>query len=162
MSSFDSAFDFLMSNEDSERECAVVPDAPEGCFAISGINSHYWPEDFARISGLAQAERGPAVKQFYLANFWNTWLGQIADNDLCARVFDSRVNQGAGISTRLLQQSVNELGGVRIAEDGLWGPATLEAVNNQNPHTLLNMFRANRAAYYKGQGNDALVPRAWK
>ena len=117
MADFNYCINFVLDNEDRTRACAVVPDPPPGSFALSGINSHYWPDDFARISALPQSERLPAVIDFYRVNFWNDWLEQMVSDDLTARVLDSRVNQGAGTATRLLQQAVNAIGGIRIGED---------------------------------------------
>lgn len=162
MASFEYAYNFMMDNEDRERKHAVVPDPPPGSYAISGINSHYWPDDFCRIQLIPDAERGPAIEEFYNKNFWNHWLADIISDDVAARVFDSGVNQGPGIACKLIQHSVNSLQSTQIEADGKWGPITLAAINNLNPIQLLNKFRDMRAAQYRATGNVPLVPRALK
>ena len=72
MASFDIAFDWMIVNEDANLQYASVPDV--GGQAISGINSNSFPEQFAAIAAIPQAQRGPAVRQFYLSEFWNAWL----------------------------------------------------------------------------------------
>ena len=45
MSIWTTAYNWMLDNEDAEREYKVVPDAPPGAFAISGINSAAFPPD---------------------------------------------------------------------------------------------------------------------
>lgn len=156
MADWNTSYNWMMDNEDRERACAQVPDPPpagcEGpCYAISGINSGAWPTQFEAIVAIPQANRGPSVQQFYQDHFWNNWFAQVQSDDLCKRVFDFAVNGGHGTAVRCLQQGVNSLNaaGAPIAEDGGWGPQTLNAVNAADPAALLEAFKAKRLAYYQ-------------
>lgn len=149
MAFFDTAYDFMMGNEDPARACAEVPDAPAGSHAISGINSHAYPQQFAAIAALPQDQREAAVKAFYQSEFWSAYLGSLISDDLAARVLDEAVNAGPGTAVKLLQQAINDLGGIRIPVDGAWGPITVAAANNQNQTMLLNAFRQARIAHYQ-------------
>jgi type VI secretion system secreted protein VgrG len=154
MADWNTAYNWMMDNEDSPRACKQVPDAgPAGagpCYAISGINSGSWPTQFATIAAVPQEERGPAVEQFYRDNFWNHWFDQVASDDVCKRVFDFAVNANGPASVKCLQQAVNSLGGAQIKEDGCWGPATIAAVNAPDPNRLVSAFIAKRVAHYQG------------
>jgi hypothetical protein len=77
MADWNTAYNWMMDFEDSNRACSRVPDlAPTNvsgpCYAISGINSGLYPTQFACIATVAQTERPPLVQQFYHDNFWNT------------------------------------------------------------------------------------------
>jgi lysozyme family protein len=107
MADWDTAYNWMMDNEDSTRACAQVPDSPPGAFAISGINSASYPAEFAAIAAAPQAEREPLVQQFYENKFWNQWYAQVISDDVGKRVFDFAVNGGSVASVRCLQQAVN-------------------------------------------------------
>jgi lysozyme family protein len=157
MADWKTAYNWMMDNEDAARACAQIPDAcPSGvagpCYAISGINSAVWPEEFADIAALPQAQREPLVRQFYENHFWNNWYLQLDSNDLVKRVFDFAVNGGSGISVACLQQALNALigpDGAQVLDDGEWSPMTVEAANAADPVALVAAFQARRIAYYQ-------------
>lgn len=172
MADWNTAYNWMMDNEDYPRACAQVPDsAPLGvqgpCYAISGINSGSYPTQFAAIAAVAQDLREPLVQQFYQDHFWNNWYAQVQSDDLGKRVFDFAVNGGPGTAVKCLQQAVNSLpgNGVRILEDGGWGPQTLAAVNAADPVALVAAFKAQRVAYYTALANarpaDQQYLRGW-
>ncbi len=169
MADFTVAFQWAMQFEDPMRACAQVPDAaPAGvagpCYAISGINSGAWPEQFAAIAALPQGQRAAAVEAFYLAEFWNGWLAQLASDDVAKRVFDFGVNAGSGTAVKTLQQALNTLGG-SLAVDGGWGPVTLTAANSTDPAALVGAFIAARVAHYRAIASanpaDAVNLNGW-
>lgn len=157
MADWNTAYNWMMNNEDAARACAQVADAcPKGvagpCFAISGINSGAWPAEFAAIAAADQAGREPLVQQFYENHFWNKWYAQLNSDELCKRVFDFAVNAGSGKAVRCLQQAVNSLlapGESPLAEDGGWGAKTLGAANAADPVALVSAFQDTRVAYYQ-------------
>lgn len=149
MASFDVAFQWTMDFEDPERAYKAVPDAPSGAHAISGINSAAFPSDFARINVIPQAERAPAVESFYRLRFWSPWLEQIQSDEVAKRVFDSEFNMGEGTGVKLLQMAVENVSGVSMGVDGLWGPATLHGANTCDPDMLCSAFRTVRQQHYR-------------
>ena len=153
MADFDVAFHWTMKFEDPKMAWAQAPDAvPEGCrgpcYAIGGINSGLWPNDFASIRALPQHERAAAIAAFYQARYWNPWLAKITSDNLAKRVFDFGVNGGAATAVRTVQKAVNALG-VSLAVDGGWGQKTLAAVNAADPAALVEAFISARAAHYQ-------------
>lgn len=149
MASFRNSLNFVLDNEDSQREYADVPDAPPGARAISGINSHSYPADYAHIAALPQAERGPAVAAFYAANFWDHWLAEVASDPAAARIMDAEVNEGQGTGIRLAQEAANKARSSNLEIDGVWGPATVLAINACDPQEFVGCFRAARIARYQ-------------
>jgi lysozyme family protein len=143
------ALNWLLDNEDFKRAYKVVPDAPPGAFAVSGINSAAFPQDFDAISKMMISERGVAVQAFYFKNFWNGWFAQLVSDAVAKRVFDMAVNGGAGTAVKLLQRAVNSFTlSDRLVVDGGWGPRTVAAVNAISPLTLIEAFQQQRIAHY--------------
>lgn len=149
MASFETAFNWMMDNEDSQRNYALIPDDPPGAHVISGINSAAYPSEFAAIATIAQAERAPAIQAFYQKEFWNTWLNQLTSDEVTKRVFDAAVNMGPGTAVKLLQTATEAAAGIALGVDGDWGPATLHSANNCNSDMLSAAFRSARVQHYR-------------
>ena len=151
MSNWETDYEFMMANEDAGQAHAIVPDAPEGAYAISGINSAAYPDDFKAIAALPQSQRGPAVEAFYQAHEGGAWLAQIGPDEIAERILDAEVNCGFGTGVKLAQQAANTVmgGSAQIAEDGQWGPATVHALNVVDPAAWVTAERQARANRYK-------------
>jgi lysozyme family protein len=146
MAQYPEALEFLLANEDSQHEYAIVPDSVG--FAISGINSHSWPSQYETIAALPQNQRAQAVSDFYLIHYWNPMkLGGINSQDLANRVMDQAVNGGFVGAVKMLQEAANSLGAT-LTVDGFVGPATLEAVNALDPERMIAAYRLKRQQYY--------------
>lgn len=147
MAEFPPALDYLLDDEDSRREYAIVPDA--GGQAIAGINSKFFPAQFARIAALPQNERADAVATFYRMNFWNQMrLEPLNSQMLANRVFDFGVNAGARTAIRCLQQAAVSLGAF-LTVDGNMGLLTATAANLFSEDTIVAAFREARVARYE-------------
>lgn len=149
MADYSIAFAWAMTSEDPRMEYKAVPDIPAGAFAISGINSHYFPDDFKRISAIPQSERGPAVEQFYKDRFWNVWFDRLTSDEVAKRVFDCGINEGPEHAVKLLQAALVNVSGITGGIDGLWGWNTVQKANNCNPDMLAAAFRQARAQAYR-------------
>jgi lysozyme family protein len=148
MADYANALSYLLDNEDAERQYATVPDA--GGWAISGINSRAFPEDFQRINALLPDQRATQVAQFYLLTFWVPMkLGGLNAQDVANRVLDMAVNAGMGSGARLLQQAVNRLRPDSVTVDGLIGSQTLTEANACDAAALLDQYRALRIQHYR-------------
>ncbi len=166
MANWNTAYNWMMDNEDPQRACAALPDAsPDGvpgpCYSISGINSGVWPEEFAAIAAFPQEQREPVVRQFYEDNFWNNWYAQLVSDELAKRVFDFTVNGGSGPSVVCLQQALNGLAGpdgAQLVDDGAWSEMTVDEANLADPAALVAAFQEQRCAYYQAivAGNPSL------
>jgi lysozyme family protein len=179
MALFDVSFRWAMQNEDPLMQYKTEPDAPPGAFAISGINSAKWPEEYAFIESLAQDQRAVAVKAFYFKNFWCTprgtsWFDQIASDEVSKRVFDFAVNAGSVAAVRCLQEACNSLkrtdpSGLptefHLHVDGELGQDTVGTANDTDSATLVAAFQQARVAYYKAivaaNPADAVYLAAW-
>jgi len=154
MANFQTAFNFLMDNEDAPRAYKTVPDAcPNGCagpcYAIAGINSAAFPLQFAKINALPEgAARGLEIETFYQTVFWNQWYNQLNSDEVAKRVFDFSVNAGSVVAVKCLQRAIYTTG-CNISVDGAWGPATVAAANGCDEKRLVGDFQQQRIVYYK-------------
>jgi lysozyme family protein len=64
------------------------------------------------------------------------------------KVFDMSVNAGPGQAHRILQQSINDCGGM-VTVDGKLGPITVAAANAINHQRLLERIRNRQAGFYR-------------
>lgn len=150
MAVFLTSYFWMLDNEDSAHAYAVVPDAPPGAHAISGINSASFPSQFEAIKAIPQNQRGPAVQNFYQTQFWSKWFGQFTSDEVAKRVYDASVNMGPGTAVHLIQQAVNDSSPATVLnEDGAWGPKTVGAVNACDPIALVAAFKGARVFHYE-------------
>ena len=81
------------------------------------------------------------AKLIYYKVFWQSIRGnEIKSQPLANIIFDGNVNHGYGI--HLLQEIL------KLKKDGVVGPITLKAINQSNPATLYNAYKARRIKYY--------------
>ena len=147
MSQFSPALDYVLNFEDEPRSYEPSPDC--GGFAIAGVNSIAWPEQYKAIAALPQPERAAAVAMFYQQAFWTPiQIGGIQSQDVANRVLDQSVNGGSETGPLLLQRAANACG-CTLAVDGNLGPNTFEAVNGLDPERLLAAFRSARVSHYE-------------
>ena len=148
MADFDVDYDFLMNNEDRTQAHAIVPDAPSGSYAISGINSFSYPKQFAAIAALPQDQRDPAVRNFYRTEFFGKYEAQLSD-PVEERILDAMVNEGPVTGCKDLQNAINSVSGIgTVVVDGGWGPATVAAANACDQNALVAAIQGTRKARY--------------
>jgi lysozyme family protein len=150
LADFQIALVWMLDFEDPHRLYATVPD--KGGYAISGINSAAFPQQFAAINAMTHADRIPAVAAFYQKNFWNQWLAQLESDEIAKRVFDASVNMGAETAVKLLQFAMLNAGSSfqsQLKVDGIWGPITVAAANAWSDDTLVAPFQEARVNHYR-------------
>lgn len=163
LASFPPAFDYLMSFEDPEKLCEIAQD--DYGETVSGINSDYWPKQFAKIASMPQSQRLPWVMQFYRDNYWATYNLMLLESQQVANyTMDCLVNPGNG--ARILQEALDTLGAA-LDIDGVVGPKTIQAANlmiaQVKTTALLDAMRGIRLAIYKkdAQGSRAKYLAGW-
>ena len=163
MADFETDYEFMIANEDRTQAHAIVPDAPPGAYAISGINSAAYPAQFKAIAAIPQAERGAAVENFYQTEFFNKFEAQLSD-PVAERILDAMLNNGPVTGTKILQKAVNSLDG-NLVVDGQWGPATVAAANACDQLALVAAIQNTRVAYYEAivaaHPQDSVYEAAW-
>lgn len=148
---FSTAIAVILKNEGSE-----YTDIPEdkggptrwgiiGTDLEDAINKKIVPR-YTTIKGLTVDQAKAIYKELYYDNCSN--LAKIDSQDVITKILDLRVNIGTHGATKMVQRALNSLGSYCIAEDGIFGPRTLEAVNSTKPAFLLTEIRKFQKKYY--------------
>lgn len=95
------------------------------------------------------------AKTIYRAFYWTEARCESLPWPLAMLVFDAAVNQGVGVSTRLLQKTLG------VAQDGVIGNNTLTAIQRANQRELCALYLADRALRYTGTRNFDVFGRGW-
>lgn len=132
MSSFDAAIGTVIENEGGYANDSRDP----GGETKYGISKRAYPN--LEIKGLTVAQ----AEQIYERDYWNTLYAQIQSQDIATRLLDHGVTSGTETAVKIIQRAVG------VDPDGIFGPATLRAINSKDPEKLLQDFRARRAVYY--------------
>ena len=95
----------------------------------------------------------------YKRDFWPALYDQITDQTVATKQFSCGVNCGLQTAIKLLQR------GLKVAEDGIFGPVTLCAVNSMDPYDLLvqmmNIEKAHYDAIIAANPQDAEFRKSW-
>lgn len=138
-----------------EAEGGFVNDPDDrGCATNRGICWDTWTQTAESILGkdptlenLKDLTEGEAAR-IYKQEYWDKMnLDSIEDKSLQHIIFDGGVNHGIRTSARMVQKSINALGG-QVKVDGSLGPKTAEAVNKLDPEALFNQIKERRYAHY--------------
>lgn len=90
------------------------------------------------------------AKRIYLYDWWMpNHYEDINDDDAATKIFDTAVNVGAKRAHRFAQQALNKTG-QNLTEDGVFGPASIAALNATDSEAFLTAFRSIQSDYYKG------------
>lgn len=90
------------------------------------------------------------AKAIYLADWWQpNGYDSMYDDDAATKIFDTAINVGSKRAFRFAQQALNRQG-MGLVEDGIFGVASITALNKSNPVGFLSDFRSIQADYYKG------------
>jgi lysozyme family protein len=84
----------------------------------------------------------------YRALYWLPVYDLIDSQDVATKTFDMTVNMGHRQAHRLIQRATGDCG-YRCAPDGVFGPATLAAVNSCEPSVLLLAMCHHQADFYR-------------
>ena len=121
-----------------------------------GISWPVWLKNAQRILGVSPTLQNlknlteDGAKSIYKELYWDALrLDEVKDGDLRFLIFDFNVNSGEGNAVRVLQRTINQLGG-NVSVDGAFGSQTLNAINNISDQVrLYNDYKNNRNKYLK-------------
>ena len=89
------------------------------------------------------AELARLVEDFYLVECWKGMcLDEVTDQNVAGFIFDWHVNSG-GAAIKAVQRLV------KVTDDGVMGPHTVEAINASDPARLFAQMKMTREAFYR-------------
>ncbi|MDG4553375.1 MAG: glycosyl hydrolase 108 family protein [Candidatus Competibacter sp.] len=114
-----------------------------------GISQRAYPHLDIRVLTLDDATA------IYHRDYWTPIHGDDFPAGLALLLFDCAVNQGMGMTVRLLQKVSG------VTEDGSIGPVTLRAVRSRPLDQLLIEFCAERALRQEFNRNEEISSQGW-
>ena len=142
---FDQAFDYVIGKEGKETN---DPD-DNGGHTKFGISQKAYPD--LDISALTLEK----AKEIYRSEYWDAIKGDELPDGLGFALFDAAVNQGVKTASKFLQRAL------RVADDGVIGPATIAAANRASFSELIVNFSAERAMHYAGLDDFQKFGKGW-
>lgn len=136
MDLFEKALASPLQNEG--KLCSVEGDA--GGLTKYGISKRSTPHlDIANLTKEKAAE-------IYRRDFWPPY--QNFPGKIAVKIFDLAVNVGHRQAVKLLQRALRSCG-AHVADDGILGPLTKQAVQSAHPDLLVAALRSEAAGFYR-------------
>ena len=132
------------------------PSDPGGATNL-GVTQAVWEDWIDRtvteenMKALTPAKVAPLYKELY----WDRIKGDKLPSGVDYCVFDAAVNSGVSRAVKWLQTAAG------TAADGAIGPATLSAVEAQQPDALVKAYCATRLKFLQGLPTWATFGRGW-
>ena len=142
---FDVAFARLI---DHEGGLVDHPSDPGGLTKY-GISQRSYPREDIRGMTLERA------KEIYKNDFWNKAGCDAVPSAVIFDLFDMAVNSGVSRAIKSLQRTVG------VADDGVLGPVTLQAVQSMSPQRLVARFNGARLLFMASLSNWPAFSRGW-
>lgn len=136
---FEQAVNFILANE---GEYSDNPNDKGGVTKF-GISSLAYPD--IDILNLTKND----AKNIYRRDFWDPFpYNDIKNPEIAIKFFDLSVNIGNFWAATLIQRALRSAG-KNLMEDGIFGPQTLEAINQADSTDLLAALKSEAAGYYR-------------
>ena len=107
-----------------------------------GITQEDLPDQ--NIQELTQAQ----AIAYYSEHYWKSLYSEIEDQSVANKLFDFGVLFGVGTAVQMMQ------GVLKLTVDGVFGPATLAAVNEAEPFSLLTAYKTVMAQHAINIGGE--------
>lgn len=158
MADISQAVQFVLHQEDARLSGDITKlDGDRGGLTRYGIAANAHPDLVAKgffelVDGqpkIANEEALTMAELVYEQEYADPLsLGQITDQDVADRILSFAVNEGMRQAIVLLQRALNFCK-CEVTEDGIFGPATLRAINAVQPAQLLSALRSYQAGFYR-------------
>lgn len=145
MINFDAAFDRLIGNEGGYVD---NPNDPGG-ETNWGISKRQYPD--LDIKALTRDQ----AKAIYQRDYWDKAHASQLCPMMMFQMFDYAVNAGIDAATRTLQRALG------VPADGVWGPITTEAAQQQSPTRQIVLFTAAKLQNYTRDPNWQSFGAGW-
>jgi lysozyme family protein len=106
-------------------------------------------------TGSMRAMTREQAKVIYKKAFWERYQCDKMPSAIAWQFFDTAVNHGNGNASRMLQRALG------VADDGVIGRITLQAIQNADVNDLLMKFNAQRLKFYTKLSTFSTFGRGW-
>lgn len=142
---FERAFEIVIGHEGGY----VADSRDPGGETKYGISKRANPDVDIRNLTLAKAQ------WIYRQRYWLPLHGDAMPESAAIQVFDAAVNHGLKAATRMMQRAL------RVPDDGVIGPVTLNALVAADDARFVARFAAERLTYYTDLAGWDVYGRGW-
>ena len=158
---WDKSFQLVIKSEggftnDQRDKGNHLPDGREGCTML-GCTQANW-ENFIgkKVTQDDMKQLIPDdVKPFYKNSYWDAVKGDELPIGVDYLAFDFAINAGSYQSRKLIQTALE------VSNDGIFGPATLNAIQNADAEDLIKKFTEAKIKFYQNLSNFSVYGVGW-
>jgi len=142
---FDISFDRLIGNEGEYSDGKGDP----GGETKWGISKRSYPR--VDIRNLTRE----GAKDIYRRDFWDALKADTLPGSVMYQLFDFAVNSGIPTAVRYFQRVIG------VADDGYWGPISIEAAKKISEDDMLILLNAERLDFMTRCSNWKIAGKGW-
>jgi lysozyme family protein len=160
MATFQAAIEWVLQHEGGFQKAASDP----GNYYQGQLIGTNWgvSAPVARSAGwtgrMEDMPRQWAIDNVYLPNYW-PGLSAINNENIAAKILDMRLS-GKARADRYVQQGLIDMGWT-ISVDGVIGPMTAQAINQEDASVVMSMLQAQHAAIYQDSYDRNPIGESW-
>ena len=158
---WDKSFNLVIKSEggfsnDQRDSGNHLPDGREGSTML-GCTQYNW-ENYInkRVTQDDMKKLLPSdVKPYYKRDYWDAVAGDLLPSGIDYAAFDFAINAGPLASRKFIQSALG------VNDDGIFGPATLKAIQNADAKDVLGRFTGAKIKFYQNLSNFDVYGKGW-
>ena len=158
---FEQSFNLVIKSEggftnDQRDSGNHLPDGRQGCTMLgcTQVNWEAYVGHQVTQDDMKKLTKDD-VKPLYKKNYWDAVSGDLLPSGLDYAAFDFAINAGSSASRKMVQIAVG------VNNDGVFGPATLKAIQNADAKDVLARFTAAKIKFYQSLSNFNVYGKGW-
>ena len=158
---WDKSFDLVIAHEggftnDQRDKGNHLADGREGCTML-GCTQANWESYIGKKVTQDDMKKltKDDIKPLYKKNYFDAVMGDLLPSGLDYAAFDFAINAGSNASRKMVQIAVG------VNNDGIFGPATLKAIQNADAKDVLGRFTSAKIKFYQSLSNFEVYGKGW-
>ena len=158
---WDKSFDLVIAHEggftnDQRDKGNHLADGREGCTML-GCTQANWESYIGKKVTQDDMKKltKDDIKPLYKKNYFDVVMGDLLPSGLDYAAFDFAINAGSNASRKMVQIAVG------VNNDGIFGPATLKAIQNADAKDVLGRFTSAKIKFYQSLSNFEVYGKGW-
>lgn len=101
------------------------------------------------IDDIKQLSADIAIQKYFDIKWKPFPYNKLGSSGIAIKAFDLSIVMGERQAHKLLQRAIRSVNGEHLADDGIIGPKTLEAIYKCNPIPLMAAYRSEAAGFFR-------------
>jgi lysozyme family protein len=133
-----------------------LPDGRAGCTML-GVTQASWEAFIGKRTTQEKMQQltPEDVAPIYRKKYWDVIRGDDLPSGLDYLMFDFAVNAGCGRAIKVMQSALG------VAVDGVIGRITMQAINESDPESLIDVFSDSKEEYYRSLKTFETFGKGW-